>query len=87
MITLSEQVDAAKIRAKIAIERATDNNDPMSQERVRFFIQELYGLYEKSPPLLQGRIKVILKRLETPIAIQIAVPTQDMSLPDASICY
>ena len=87
-LTLSEQVDSAKMRAKLAIEKANETRDPMAQERVRYFIRELYLLHDKSPPLLQGRIEIILKRLETPpIAIQIAIPTQDMNLPDATVCY
>lgn len=73
----------------MAIENATENNDPMAQERVRYFMNELRSLHQQCPPLLQGRIEVILKRLglDTPIAIQIALPTQDMTLPDATVCY
>lgn len=81
-LTLSEQVDAAKMRAKLAIE----NTDNMSPEQIGHFIKELYRLHGQCPPLLQGRIEVILQRLNPPVAIQIAIPTQDMSLPGAS-CY
>ena len=81
-LTLSEQVDAAKMRAKTALE----NKDNMSPEQIGHFIKELYRLHRQCPPLLQGRIEVILQRLITPVAVQIAMPTQDMSLPHAS-CY
>lgn len=79
-ITLSEQVDAAKMRAKMALE----NTDNMSPEQIGHFIKELYRLHGQCPPLLQGRLEVILQRLSPPVAIQIAMPTQDMSLPHAS---
>jgi len=112
MIPLSEQVDAAKMRAKMAIERARDTDDPMALLRVNYFINDLWLLHQASPILLQGRIETILKGLARdlksvatvsvatvsvatvsnatvsnpfiPNAIQIAMPTQDMSIPNAT---
>ena len=99
-MTLSEQVDAAKMRAKMAIE---NTDDPMALLRVEYFLKDLWRLHQECPLLLQGRIETIVKGLTreleskatkmvsvskeiVPIAVQIAIPTQDMSLPGAT-CY
>jgi hypothetical protein len=87
-----EQVDIAKFRATMAIEavrQATHETKWSTVKKAEEAMDQLRDLYYVSPYHAQVRIMVILERLEIRldhfIHIQVAVPTQDMTLPVATI--